>query len=159
MTLLVAFVVSTILVPAEAVPVRAPTLAEDFARPPLARGALAWWHWCDGNVSKAGITRDLEAMKRAGLAGATVFHGCFGPRNQLQESFVYHSENWWDHLAFASREAKRLGLVLGMQNCPGYSASGPGLFPAEGVARKYFSPNVFGGLVKNRDKLSRRNRD
>ena len=25
--------------------------------------------------------------------------------------------------------------------------------------RKYFSPNVFGGLVKIRDKLSRRNRD
>ena len=118
------------------------TLAEDFAHPPLARGALAWWHWCDGNVSKAGITRDLEAMKRAGLAGATVFHGCFGPRNQLQTSFVYHSENWWDHLAFASREAKRLGLVLGMQNCPGYSASGgPWITPELAMKKLVCSTN------------------
>ena len=103
---------------------QAGTLTEDFERPPASRGAFARWHWCDGNVSKVGITRDLEAMKRAGLAGATVFHGRFGPRNQLQESFDYHSESWWEHLAFASREAQRLGLQLGMQNCPGYSASG-----------------------------------
>ena len=39
------------------------------------------------------------------------------------------------------------------------SAEGPGLFPAEGHARKYFSPNVFGGLVKIRDKLSLKIRD
>ena len=42
------------------------TLAEDFANPPQKAGVHAWWHWVGYNVSKAGITRDLEAMKAAG---------------------------------------------------------------------------------------------
>ena len=120
------------------------TLAEDFADPPTVRGALAWWHWCEGDVSKAGITRDLEAMKSAGLAGATIFHSnCgYGPETDLQPDFRYHSEAWWDHLAFASREAKRLGLELGMQNCPGYSASGgPWITPETAMKRLVCSTN------------------
>ena len=33
----------------------------------------AWWHWMSGEVSKAGITKDLEGMKVAGIRGATIF--------------------------------------------------------------------------------------
>ncbi len=28
-----------------------------------------WWHWTGGNVSKEGITKDLEWMKRVGIGG------------------------------------------------------------------------------------------
>lgn len=49
------------------------TLVEDFANPPQKAGVHAWWLWVGYNVSKAGITRDLEAMKSAGLGGATIF--------------------------------------------------------------------------------------
>ncbi|MBR5549841.1 MAG: hypothetical protein IKU71_08935, partial [Kiritimatiellae bacterium] len=34
-----------------------------FDAPPQSRGANAWWHWQGANVTKSGITRDLEAMK------------------------------------------------------------------------------------------------
>ena len=33
-----------------------------------------WWHWMNCNVSRADITADLEAMKRAGIGGAQLFH-------------------------------------------------------------------------------------
>ena len=56
-----------------AVPLFGGTLDEDFANPPQKAGVHAWWHWVGYNVSKAGITRDLEAMKSAGLGGATIF--------------------------------------------------------------------------------------
>ena len=33
-----------------------------------------WWHWMGPNFSKEGIRKDLEAMKEAGIGGATVFN-------------------------------------------------------------------------------------
>ena len=33
----------------------------------------AWWHWMSGEVSKAGITKDLEGMKVAGIRGGRRF--------------------------------------------------------------------------------------
>ena len=33
-----------------------------------------WWHWMAPNFSKEGIRKDLEAMKEAGIGGATIFN-------------------------------------------------------------------------------------
>ena len=108
------------------------TLDEDFKAPPQKTGVCAWWHWVGYNVSKAGITRDLEAMKSAGLAGATIFtiashSGRWNGEamtNQFCAGMSYMNEVWWDHVKFAAEEAARLGLEVGMHNCPGYSVSG-----------------------------------
>ena len=106
----------------------ATTLEEDFDAPPQSRGAYAWWHWCGGNVSKPGITRDLEAMKAAGLAGATVFFvdalSNFSMDNAFDPAMTYRSDRWWELFGFAAAEAKRLGLELGYCNGAGYSCSG-----------------------------------
>ena len=48
-------------------------LAAEFRDPPPSVSPLTWWHWMNGNISKAGITADLEAMKQIGLRGAVVF--------------------------------------------------------------------------------------
>ena len=106
--------------------------AEDFANPPQKAGVHAWWHWVGYNVSKAGITRDLEAMKSAGLGGATIFtvashSGRWNGEamtNQFCVGMSYMNDVWWDHVKFAAEEAARLGLEVGMHNCPGYSVSG-----------------------------------
>ena len=45
-----------------------------FDSPPQMRGANAWWHWQGANVTKSGITRDLQSMRDAGLSGATIFN-------------------------------------------------------------------------------------
>ena len=34
-----------------------------------------WFHIIGGNVSKAGLTADLEALKDAGFGGIQFFHG------------------------------------------------------------------------------------
>ena len=105
----------------------AATLEEDFVNPPQSRGAYAWWHWCQNNVSKAGITRDLEAMKSAGLAGATVFFidlAGFDMENGVEPKMTFRSPKWWELFGFAVAEAKRLGLQLGFCNGAGYSCSG-----------------------------------
>ena len=50
------------------------TLEEGFKNPPNAAKARTWWHWISGNVSKSGITKDLEAMKAVGIQEAQLFN-------------------------------------------------------------------------------------
>ena len=48
---------------------KAVSLEEGFSHPPMSARAQTWWHWMNGNVSKEGITADLEAMREIGLGG------------------------------------------------------------------------------------------
>jgi len=114
-----------------------------FDAPPQSRGANAWWHWQGANVTKSGITRDLEAMKDAGLSGATIFNiqdvgwDCEERMSTpLCPGMEYMNDKWWDLVSFAVSEAKRLGLELGIHNCPGYSTSGgPWITPELGMKK------------------------
>ncbi len=44
-------------------------LDEGFHQPPASAFPQTWWHWMNGNVTKEGITMDLEAMKEIGVGG------------------------------------------------------------------------------------------
>ena len=44
-------------------------LARIFMDPPKEARPQVWWHWMDGNVSKEGIRKDIEWMKRSGIGG------------------------------------------------------------------------------------------
>ena len=47
-------------------------LSSQFASPPASARPWVYWFWNNGNVTKAGITADLEAMKRAGIGGVII---------------------------------------------------------------------------------------
>lgn len=49
-------------------------LEQDFANPPADARPQTYWHWMNGNVTKEGITADLEAMARIGIGGAAIFN-------------------------------------------------------------------------------------
>ena len=119
------------------------TIETLFAEPPQTCGPNAWWHWQGPNVTRYGITRDLEAMKAAGLSGATVFTiqdvGFDCPvrlKTPVTPSMTFQSETWWEMLRFAVGEAKRLGLELGLHNCAGYSCSGGEWIKPENAMKK-----------------------
>jgi hypothetical protein len=76
----------------------------------------------NGNVSKEGITADLEAMKRVGIGGLYNFH--VGHQLPINGTVDFMSPQWWELSKFAVQEADRLGLQFGFNNCPGWSASG-----------------------------------
>src|SRR6476661_7291392 len=48
-------------------------LSSGFQNPPDSAKPHTWWHWMNGNVTKEGITADLEAMRRVGIGGAQIF--------------------------------------------------------------------------------------
>ena len=96
-------------------------LSSSFVHPPASAKPQVWWHWVNGNVSKPGITADLEAMKSAGIGGGTICSlGDYAPEGPAH----FNSDLWWDDIKFAMSEAGRLGLELGVENCEGWSSSG-----------------------------------
>src|ERR1041385_58472 len=104
------------------------TLESDFLTPPQPAKPHTWWHWMNGNVTKEGITLDLEAMARVGIGGFQNFDAGTGiPKGPV----VYLSPEWLDLKKHAIAEAQRLGLEFTMHNCPGWSSSGgPWITPA-----------------------------
>ena len=108
-------------------------LRDGFASPPDAAKPRAWWHWMNGNVTRAGITADLEAMRQVGLGGATVVNvDCGIPRGPV----AFMGPEWRADFKFAVAEADRLGLKLCVENCAGWSSSGgPWNTPANAMRR------------------------
>jgi len=98
-----------------------------FVKPPSSAKAKVWWHWMNGNVTREGITADLEAMKHAGVGGAIIFEVDCG----IQPGpMISPGDLWLENMSFAAQEAKRLGLSLGLHQSPGWSgSSGPWITP------------------------------
>ena len=96
-------------------------LREGFNNPPREAQVCTWWHWLDGNVTREGITADLEAMHRVGIHEAPLFNGGMGfPQGPVE----YMSDEWLELFKHAASEAKRLGMELSFHNGPGWSSSG-----------------------------------
>ncbi|MBX7133773.1 MAG: hypothetical protein K1X67_13955 [Fimbriimonadaceae bacterium] len=102
-------------------PVIQDALKASFVNPPLSARPHTWWHWMDGNVTREGITADLEAMKEVGIGGAQMFT----VSQSIPSGPVgYMSQAWRDMTHHAIKEASRLGIELCLHNCAGWSSSG-----------------------------------
>src|SRR6185503_18010022 len=96
-------------------------LALGFKNPPASAKPHTRWHSMAGNVTKEGITADLEAMKQLGLGGAQMFTVSQGiPPGPAG----YMGPLWREMTMHAVSEAARLGLELCIHNCAGWSSSG-----------------------------------
>ena len=116
-------------------------LESQFINPPDHYRSGVKWEWCNGMINRAGITADLEAMKRAGLGGGKIFNvgGIEGPVR-------FASEEWYELVAFACREAGRLGLKLGLNMTEGFTAAGgPWITPEKSMQRVVWSETQVSG--------------
>src|SRR5581483_12457622 len=82
-------------------------LKDGFHDPPNPARPRVWWHWMNGNVSKEGISLDLEWMKRIGLGGAENFQAFLGPLGpgQVVHELTYMSAEWQDAFHHAAATA------------------------------------------------------
>ncbi|TWU59255.1 hypothetical protein Poly51_20410 [Rubripirellula tenax] len=119
-----------------------------FRNPPDAARPYTWWHWMNGHVSKAGITKDLEAMKAVGLGGYQQFDvGAAMPAGPI----VYNSPKYHELLKFAFAEADRLGLDAGFNNASGWSSSGgPWVTPEDSMKTLVWSEATVAAAAKDR---------
>lgn len=112
-----------------------------FMAPPKVYYPETWFHFIGGNVSKKGITADLEAIAHSGISGIQLFHGQFGgPWPGVNPQITCLSPLWEDALLHTAQECRRLGLRFTMQNCPGWAmAGGPWITPANAMRHLAYS--------------------
>jgi len=97
----------------------------DFQTPPQSARVHTWWHWINGNITKEGITKDLESMNQQGISQATILNvGSWTPMEINVPPVKFNSPNWWEMFKWALQEANRLGITIGVHNCDGWSTSG-----------------------------------
>ncbi len=114
--------------------VTAAPLEDAFRNPPPATQPRCYWYWMDGHISKEGITRDLEAMKRVGIGAG--FIGVISGQSGMEPNPdpMALSDGWWENLEHAIREGGRLGVDIGLFNSPGWSQSGgPWVTPGQAM--------------------------
>ncbi|HQE28163.1 MAG TPA: glycosyl hydrolase [Phycisphaerae bacterium] len=99
-----------------------PTLEEGFRNPPEQTKPWVYWYWVSDNISKEGITRDLEAMARVGIGEALI--GNVDVNEHSRGPVKVLSEEWWGMVEHAIHEGGRVGVKIGLFNCPGWSQSG-----------------------------------
>ncbi|MFD1255255.1 glycosyl hydrolase [Mucilaginibacter terrae] len=105
--------------------------AKVFLNPPESAKPGVLWMWMGSNLSKSGITRDLEALKKEGFNRTTMFSlaDITTPwAGEIKKSptpeLVSWTEPWWKLVRHAALESKRLGMDFGMYNGPSYESSG-----------------------------------
>ena len=102
-------------------------LAEQFANPPDRTKPRCYWYWMDGQISREGITHDLEAMRRVGIGEGYI--GIIGGGDVKALT-----EPWWQLVEHAVREGGRIGVDVGFFNSPGWSQSGgPWVKPSQAM--------------------------
>ncbi|MFS4417380.1 glycosyl hydrolase [Maribacter sp. 2307ULW6-5] len=118
-------------------------LAQEFMEPPHSSKPRTWFHAMSGNMSKEGLTKDLESMAEVGLGGLLLFNVTQGIPNGPVK---YNSPEHHEMIAHAAKEAERLGLSFGVHNCDGWSASGgPWVLPEESMKMVVWSEKVISG--------------
>ena len=81
----------------------------------------------DGQISREGITHDLEAMRRVGIGEGYI--GIIGGGDVKALT-----EPWWQLIEHAVREGGRIGVDVGFFNSPGWSQSGgPWVKPSQAM--------------------------
>ena len=114
-------------------------LARNFSSPPESAKPQVFWQWLNGNVTREGITADLKALARVGIGGALIFDvGGSVPQGPVECG----SPEWRELVKHAAREAKRLGIELGLHNSPGFTGSGGAWVPPERSMQKLVSSQV-----------------
>lgn len=94
-----------------------------------------WFHLNGKNISKAGLSADLEAIYLSGMQGIQVFNKR-GPAYPDVPQISILTPQWEDAIAHIADETERLGLNLTFQNCPGWSMAGGPWVPVEEAQRE-----------------------
>ena len=85
-------------------------LETSFIHIPDSIQTSVYWYWISDNISKEGVIKDLEAMKKVGINRA--FIGNIGLDDIPYGKVKLFSDEWWDILHTALKTATRLNTKL-----------------------------------------------
>jgi hypothetical protein len=127
----------------------------NFKSPPRVYHPETLLFFIGGNVSKEGVTTDLEAIAGAGISGIQLFHGQMGGVwSGVKKPITCLSPQWDDLIQHTAKECQRLDLKFAMHNSPGWAMSGgPWIKPENAMRHLIMSrTDVDGDKNKNPQK-------
>ena len=119
-------------------------LYQSFLTPPDSIRVGCYYYWVNEHVDPKGVKADLQWMKDNGITLAFLATDI---RNRTRwdnpwegETFgknKFQSKLWWKNLRTALKTAGKLGIEMGIFNCPGWSQSGgPWIKPDEAMRNR-----------------------
>jgi hypothetical protein len=130
-------------------------LVQGFQDPPDSARPRTWWHWTASNVTTEGITKDLEWMRRVGLAGFQLADVNAGGGQTVDKKIVFGSPEWLSAVRHAASEADRLRLEMTIFSSAGWSETGgPWVRPEQAMKKLVWSetnvegPRTFAGKLR-----------
>jgi hypothetical protein len=127
---------------------RGDDLEQGFKEPPDSAKPRVWWHWTNGNVTKDGITKDLQWMKRVGIGGMQLADVAAGGGQTVAQKTRFGSSEWFDAVRHAAAEAQRLKLEMGIFSSAGWSETGgPWVKPEQAMKKLVWSETSIEGPV------------
>src|SRR5215207_3750720 len=131
-------------------------LERGFADPPDAARPRTWWHWTGSNVTLDGITKDLEWMKRVGIAGFQLADVNAGGGQSVEKKVVFGTPEWLGAVRHAAVEADRLGLEMTIFSSAGWSETGgPWVKPEQAMKKLVWSETSVEGPSHFKGRLPR----
>ncbi|MFD2934699.1 glycosyl hydrolase [Spirosoma flavum] len=112
-------------------------LNKSFQAPPNSAKPRVWWHWMNGNITKDGITKDLEWMKRVGIGGFQNFDASLFTPTVTPKKLVFMTPEWKDAFKHTTDLAQKLQLEMAIAGSPGWSVTGGPWVPASDAMKKY----------------------
>jgi len=121
-------------------------LSAGFRDPPNSARPRVWWHWLNGNVTKDGIAKDLDWMKRVGIGGLQNFDVGLTQQVIVDQKLDYMTPAWKGAFRFAAATADRLGLEMTIASSPGWSETGgPWVQPRDAMKKLVWSDTTIAG--------------
>lgn len=135
------------------------SLEDDFITPPESVKTSVYWYWMCGNISKEGVVKDLQEMKRVGINRVFIGHNYFDPYVGGKNIRLL-SDEWWDILHTALKTAGNLDIEVGMFNSPGWTqAGGPWVKPEQSMRFLNSSEIKVKGPLKLQTKIKKPDED
>lgn len=131
-------------------------LLEGFIHLPPSARPWTFYMWLDGNVSREGITSDLEGLKKIGIGGVVIMNLGLPPNEEILPGPVrFMTPQWRGLIKHAIAEANRLGLEVDMNNDDGWNSGGPWITPELGMQKLTWSETPVTGPAKITTRLER----
>lgn len=99
-------------------------LYQGFLNPDKAARPRVWWHWMNGNITKDGIRKDLNWMKKTGIAGFHNFDAGLETPQVVPHRLAYMTPEWKDAFRYMLGVADSLGMEVTIASSPGWSETG-----------------------------------
>ena len=121
-------------------------LETGFHTPPQESRPRVWWHLMNGNITKAGIRKDIEWMHRAGIGGYHNFDAGMATPQVVKKRLTYMSPEWKDAFRYAVTLADSLGMEVATAACPGWSnTGGPWVKPEQAMKKLTWREKIVKG--------------